>query len=61
MPIPFIKMRSAVCDISVSDKIVFDKFKKNQALGSLILIDRITNMTSRLRRCDAFLCVVLIT
>ena len=40
------KNEIAVCDISVSDKIVFDKFKKNQALGSLILIDRITNMTS---------------
>lgn len=40
------KNEIAVCDISVSDKIVFDKFSKNQALGSLILIDRITNMTS---------------
>lgn len=40
------KNEIAVCDISVSDKIVFDKFKKNQALGCLILIDRITNMTS---------------
>ncbi len=34
------------CDISVSDKIVYDKFRDNQALGSLILIDRVTNMTS---------------
>ena len=34
------------CDISVSDKIVYEKFKNNQALGSLILIDRVTNMTS---------------
>ncbi len=34
------------CDISVSDKIIFDKFSSNQALGSLILIDRVTNMTS---------------
>lgn len=34
------------CDISVADKIVFDKFKNNEDLGSLILIDRITNMTS---------------
>ncbi|MCD8020389.1 MAG: adenylyl-sulfate kinase [Clostridiales bacterium] len=40
------KNEIAVCDISVSDKIVFEKFKQNQALGSLILIDRITNMTS---------------
>jgi bifunctional enzyme CysN/CysC len=34
------------CDISVSDRIVFDQFQNNHALGSLILIDRITNMTS---------------
>lgn len=40
------KNEIAACDISVSDKIVFDQFKQNQALGSLILIDRITNMTS---------------
>ncbi len=33
------------CDISVMDKIVFDEFKNNKALGGLILIDRITNMT----------------
>lgn len=40
------KNEIAACDISVSDKIVFEKFKNNQSLGSLILIDRITNMTS---------------
>ena len=40
------KNEIAACDISVSDKIVFEKFKHNQTLGSLILIDRITNMTS---------------
>ncbi len=40
------KNEIAVCDISVTDKIAFDKFSKNQTLGSLILIDRITNMTS---------------
>lgn len=34
------------CDISVSDKIVFEEFRRNQSLGSLILIDRISNMTS---------------
>ena len=34
------------CDISVSDRIVFDEFQNNHTLGSLILIDRITNMTS---------------
>lgn len=40
------KNEIAVCEIAVSEKIVFEKFKNNQALGSLILIDRITNMTS---------------
>lgn len=34
------------CDISVSEKIVFEEFKKNRDLGSFILIDRVTNMTS---------------
>ncbi len=41
-----LKNELAVCDISVSEKLVFDRFKKNKALGTLILIDRITNMTS---------------
>lgn len=40
------KNEIAICDISVSEKIVFEKFKKNHTLGSMILIDRITNMTS---------------
>lgn len=40
------KNEIAVCDIAVSEKIVFEKFKKNHTLGSMILIDRITNMTS---------------
>ena len=40
------KNEIAVCDISVSEKIVFEKFKNNHALGSMILIDRISNMTS---------------
>ena len=40
------KNEIAVCDISTADKIVIDEFARNQALGSLILIDRITNMTS---------------
>lgn len=40
------KNEIASCDISVSDKIVLDKFTNNHALGSLILIDRVTNMTS---------------
>lgn len=40
------KNEIAVCEISVGSKIVFDKFENNRELGSFILIDRITNMTS---------------
>ena len=40
------KNELAVCDFSVSEKIVFDAFSHNSALGSLILIDRVTHMTS---------------
>lgn len=40
------KNEFAVCDISVTEKIVFDKFSKNNVLGSFILIDRITHTTS---------------
>ena len=40
------KNEIAYCDISISDKIVFDKFSKNRDLGCFILIDRVTNMTS---------------
>ncbi len=40
------KNEIASCDISISDKIVFDEFKKNRDLGCFILIDRVTNMTS---------------
>jgi len=40
------KNEIAECEISVADKLVFDRFEKNQALGSLILIDRITHMTA---------------
>lgn len=40
------KNEIAVCDISCADKIVFDKFKNNKALGGFILIDRVNNMTS---------------
>lgn len=53
------KNEIAVCDIAVSDKIVYDKFTHNRSLGGFILIDRVTNMTSacgtvihRLRRSD---------
>lgn len=34
------------CSILTTEKIVYHKFKVNEALGALILIDRITNMTS---------------
>ncbi len=40
------KNEIAVCDISVSDKVVFDSFESQNVLGSLILVDRITHMTS---------------
>ncbi len=40
------KNEIARCDISVGTKIVLDQFERNNALGSLILIDRVTNMTS---------------
>ena len=34
------------CSILTTEKIVFEKFAESEALGGLILIDRITNMTS---------------
>ncbi|OEH92148.1 adenylyl-sulfate kinase [Bacillus solimangrovi] len=34
------------CDISLSENMVFDTFENNEALGGLILIDRVSNMTS---------------
>lgn len=40
------KNEIAYCEIAVAERIVFDKFEKNRALGGLILIDRVTNMTS---------------
>lgn len=40
------KNEIGICDISLSENMVFDKFYNNKALGSLILIDRVTNMTS---------------
>lgn len=40
------KNEIAYCEISVGSKIVFDRFENSRELGSLILIDRITNMTS---------------
>lgn len=40
------KNELVVCEIVVSEKIVFDKFENLKTLGEFILIDRITNMTS---------------
>ncbi len=40
------KNEIAVCDISCSDRIVFDEFSRHKEIGGFILIDRINNMTS---------------
>ena len=40
------KNEIAVCDIALAEEIVFDKFALHKAVGSFILIDRVTNMTS---------------
>ncbi|MDF2513467.1 MAG: sulfate adenylyltransferase, large subunit [Herbinix sp.] len=41
-----VKNEIAVCELTLAEKIVVDEFKKHKTLGELILIDRITNMTS---------------
>lgn len=40
------KNEIALCQLSLADKIVLDEFRAHKTLGELILIDRITNMTS---------------
>lgn len=40
------KNEIAVCKVEFAEKIVVDAFKKNKTLGELILIDRISHMTS---------------
>lgn len=40
------KNEIAVCELIFADAIVVDLFKKHKTLGELILIDRVTNMTS---------------
>lgn len=40
------KNEIALCEISTASKLVFDEFEKNNALSSLILIDRVSHMTS---------------
>lgn len=40
------KNEIGVCDIMVAERVVFDQFSHHRTLGSFILIDRVTNMTS---------------
>ena len=40
------KNELVTCEIALAEKIVFDTFERNEELGSLILIDRVSNMTS---------------
>ncbi|MCD8152291.1 MAG: adenylyl-sulfate kinase [Clostridiales bacterium] len=40
------KNEIARCELAMASRIVFDRFEKNNALGSLILIDRVSHMTS---------------
>lgn len=40
------KNEIAVCKLEFSEKIVVDAFRKNKTLGELILIDRVSHMTS---------------
>ena len=40
------KNEIAECDISLAEKVAYDVFEENRVLGSMILIDRLTNMTS---------------
>lgn len=40
------KNEIAVCDIVLSENIVVDEFKKHKTMGELILIDRVSHMTS---------------
>lgn len=40
------KNEIAYCDVILSEKCVLDKFTSHRTLGSFVLIDRVTNMTS---------------
>lgn len=40
------KNEIAVCDIAVSENIVYDRFTAHREMGCFILIDRVSNMTS---------------
>ena len=47
IPAPYIeKNEIALCRIEFAEKIVVDTFKRNKTLGELILIDRVSHMTS---------------
>jgi len=41
-----LKNEIAVCDVSLSENLVFCPFERSIAMGGFILIDRVTNMTS---------------
>lgn len=41
-----VKNEIALCRVKLSEKVVLDEFQKNKTLGELILIDRISHMTS---------------
>ncbi|QRN85546.1 adenylyl-sulfate kinase [Clostridia bacterium] len=41
-----IKNEIGVCTIALSENMVFEEFRHNQTLGSFILMDRVSNMTS---------------
>ena len=47
------KNEIAVCDIGLQEAVVIDEFAKHKTLGELILIDRISNMTSACGVVDA--------
>lgn len=40
------KNEIAVCDLEFADRVVADEFRHHKTLGEVILIDRVTNMTS---------------
>ena len=40
------KNEIAVCELAASEAIVFDRFSRHKTMGSFILIDRVSNMTS---------------
>jgi len=56
LPTTFLKKNEiAVCEITLVEKIVLDQFDTHKTLGELILIDRISNMTSACGVVDSIL------